>query len=95
MPAFKPFIGGHIALRQVRQIGIHLAGYYGFVVDGLRISVAVEMYGYALFPMGIHDKAVFGIFGGELLVGWSNFIAAFGGVIPAKEYPACARGIRK
>ena len=53
------------------------------------------MYGYALFPMGIHDKAVFGIFGGELLVGWSNFIAAFGGVIPAKEYPACARGIRK
>ena len=53
------------------------------------------MYGYALFPMGIHDKAVFGIFGGELLVGWSNFIAAFGGVIPAEEYPACAYRVGK
>ena len=68
MPAFKPLIGGHVALYQVRQIGIHLAGYYGFVVDGLRISVAVKVYGYALFPMGIHGKAVFGIVSGELFI---------------------------
>ena len=92
VPALQRLVGGEIGAAGIGQTAEHLVGRHGLVRDGVLVAVAVEVDGDALRPVGIHDKAVFGIGGGEL-IGQADFIAALSRVEPAVKDVARPDGI--